>query len=360
MTMTKKCLSLLLAICLLASFAFVPNFQPNTAFAQNFSYIVMEKSSGRILEGSNIHDKMEIASTTKILTALTVIDKIENLNAIYKVPQEAIGIEGSSVFLNTDEEISVIELLYGLMLRSGTDCAVALAIITSGSVEKFSELMNKKAKSIGCINSHFVNPHGLPAKNSYSSAFDLALITKTALDNPTFREISSTKFYKGKNRTYENKNKLLSSLPGATGVKTGYTKSAGRCLVSSCKRDDMEIISVCLNCPDMWNVSTRNIENAFSSFELVELVPQGEVQKLPISGMLGKKTSVGLFKPLKVPVKKDGSEKVELKTNLAQNLYFPIKKGTICGEFSVFIENRLIFVEKIYTMNEVNINNLFF
>jgi len=187
-----------------------------------------------------------MASTTKIVTALTVIRNTD-LDEVVEIPKAACGIEGSSIYLREGEHLTVRELLYGLMLRSGNDCAVALALHTSGSVEAFAELMNTTAVELGCENSNFVNPHGLHDDRHYTTALDLAAVTCEALHNETFREIVSTKAVRISNEGYEydrvlvNKNKLLSNVDGADGVKTGYTKKAGRCFVGSATKNGMQV-----------------------------------------------------------------------------------------------------------------------
>ena len=233
--------------------------------------IVIEADTNRILHQKNINTKKYMASTTKILTAITIIENC-NLNDIVTVTKETVGVEGSSIYLEEGEEISVKDLLYGLMLRSGNDCAETLALYCSGDIKSFASLMNDTANKIGALNSNFTNPHGLHDDNHYTTAYDLAIISSYAMKNSTFREIVSKKSVNISFSTLDydrhivNKNKLLSSLDGATGIKTGYTKKAGRCLVSSCKRNGMELICVVLNCPDMFERSKNLINDSFNKY----------------------------------------------------------------------------------------------
>ena len=202
---------------------------------QTSAYAVIDLRSGKIIKSSNGQAKLPIASTTKILSAITVIEEVFDLDEEIIVPSAAVGIEGSSVYLSPGERISYRDLLYGLMLRSGNDCAVALAIKTSGSVEKFVAKMNEVAKKAGAINSSFANPHGLDDEKHYSTADDLAKITVYAMKNDVFRTIVSTKYHDTSgevSRCFKNKNKMLWNYDGAIGVKTGYTKKSGRCLVT--------------------------------------------------------------------------------------------------------------------------------
>lgn len=235
---------------------------------QTSAYAVIDLRSGKIIKSSNGQAKLPIASTTKILSAITVIEEVFDLDEEIFVPSAAVGIEGSSVYLSSGERISYRDLLYGLMLRSGNDCAVALAIKTSGSVEKFVAKMNEVAKKAGAINSSFANPHGLDDEKHYSTADDLAKITAYAMKNDVFRTIVSTKYHDTSgevSRCFKNKNKMLWNYDGAIGVKTGYTKKSGRCLVSAAEKDGKSFAVVVLNVNDMWNVSENLLNEAFSA-----------------------------------------------------------------------------------------------
>ncbi len=234
------------------------------------SAIVIERTTGRIFFERNADEKLPIASTTKILTAITVIENTDDLNKEVVVPDEAVGTEGSSIYLKHGEKLRIIDLLYGLMLRSGNDCAVALACVTSGSVSDFAYMMNTVARNASAVNSHFVNPHGLQHEEHYSTARDLAAISAYAMRNDIFRRIVSTERYtdcpyegEDYNRDMRNKNKILNMLEGGNGIKTGYTKVAGRCLVSSACRDGKEVICVVLSCGPMFEESCDLINNAF-------------------------------------------------------------------------------------------------
>ena len=202
---------------------------------------VLEVNSGRLLFARNPEKKLPMASTTKILTAILVIEE-DDLDEVVRIPEEAVGVEGSSIYLVAGETMTRKDLLYGLMLRSGNDCAETLAILHSGSIEKFADCMNEKAMQIGAQDSHFMNPHGLPAPQHYTTAKDLAMIAAYALRNDIFSEIVACKSYTipdggcGYPRLLQNKNKMLYSYSDADGVKTGYTKEAGRCLVTSATR----------------------------------------------------------------------------------------------------------------------------
>lgn len=274
---SKLASAALAAVCLLAAAVCMNSYSYSSAEAYStsaHSAIVVERGTGKVLYEKNADERLPIASTTKILTAITVIRYGGDLEREVTVPDCAVGVEGSSIYLQKDERLRVIDLLYGLMLQSGNDCAVALACLTSGSVENFAMLMNHVARKAGASDSHFANPHGLPDDEHFSTARDMAAISSFAMANETFRSIVSTKVYKdcpyaGRdyNRVITNKNKMLTMLEGGNGIKTGYTKAAGRCLISSAERDGKEVICVVLSCGPMFEESCGLIEDAFSELE---------------------------------------------------------------------------------------------
>lgn len=231
--------------------------------------IVVDQKSKKILSSSNAHVRLAMASTTKIMTAMVVLDNVVDVDVQLAIPREAVGVEGSSVYLKRNEIWSVRDLLYALMLRSGNDAAVALSIAVGGSVQGFVDMMNAKASELGLKDTHFTNPHGLHDDNHYTTAYDLAIITAEAMKNPLFKSIVSAKSYVVEgNYTHDryylgNKNKMLLMMEGADGVKTGYTKNSGRCLVSSATRGDTQLICVVLNVHDMWNVSKNLLKKGF-------------------------------------------------------------------------------------------------
>ena len=235
------------------------------AATQGQAECVIEMSTGRILHEQNGELRLPMASTTKILTAITVLEHCKDLQEEIYIPPSAVGVEGSSVYLQEGEHYTVQDLLYGLMLRSGNDCATALALHFGGTVSNFCAKMNFVAQKAGALRSHFENPHGLPCENHYTTARDLCYITRYAMKNEIFSRIVSTKYYEPKN--WKNKNKLLFSYDGAIGVKTGYTKAAGRCLVSAAKRGARIMICTVLNCPAMYERSAELLDKAFSLAE---------------------------------------------------------------------------------------------
>lgn len=237
--------------------------------------ILLDAATDRVLYEKNADGRSLIASTTKIMTALIVCEQCNVLDRM-KIPKEAVGIEGSSMYLQEGEVLTIQELLYGLMLCSGNDAAVALAIYCGGTVTGFAELMNDKARVLGLSGTHFENPNGLDAPGHYSTARDLAVLTDYAMDNPIFYKTVSAKNVTVGNRYLRNHNKLLWQVEGADGVKTGYTKAAGRILVSSATRDRRRLIAVTINDPNDWQDHCALLEEGFERYQVQTLVHRGE------------------------------------------------------------------------------------
>lgn len=215
--------------------------------------ILIDSKSGEVLFEKNADEKGYPASTTKIMTALVTLDICEEIGApvdtLVKIPAEAVGVEGSSLYLKKGEERTLENLLYGVMLRSGNDGATALASIMGGNVEHFVDLMNEKARKLGCTGTNFVNPSGLYDENHYTTARDLSKIARCAMENKTFRQVAGAKSWE----EYQNKNKTVFQYDGATGIKIGFTKMSGRTLVASSKRQGTELICVVLSDGNWFN-----------------------------------------------------------------------------------------------------------
>lgn len=283
MLFTRAILMFTIAITSLGSEAGAVGAPGNSAA----SCIMMEADTGTVLYEKDADKRMLIASTTKIMTALLVLEN-SNLDEKVAIGTDFPPVHGSSMYLVPGEVLSVSELLHGLLLASGNDAAVALAIYISGSVEKFSVLMNKRAQTIGCTGTHFSNPHGLDAPDHYSTARDLARITCAAMMNRDFQKIASTKNIAFGTRWLRNHNRLLWLCPGALGVKTGYTESAGRSLVSCVERKEMRLICVTLSAPDDWDDHMRLYDWAYATFECVRI--KSDAIELPV--ISGKAASV--------------------------------------------------------------------
>lgn len=311
---------------------------------------VMEVSSRRILYQKNGEEKLPMASTTKIATALTVLTEAEAygagaLDETFSVPQTGCGTEGSSVYLHPGDQTTSRELLYGLMLRSGNDCAVTLALRTAGSVKNFARLMNGVAQRAGALNTRFKNPHGLPEKGHYTTARDLTLIACLALENDEFSKIVATREYLPKH--WVNKNKMLAEYEGAIGVKTGFTKEAGRCLVSAAERNGMKLVCTLLNCGDTYGRSKTLLDDAFSSYEYVLL--QGGESEVTLRLKSGKCAAV-TAKDLRYPML--SAEKQYVK-KVAIGFDTPLKDACgkeIYGQLRIYLANNLLFCENLYKL----------
>ena len=255
--------------------------------------IVLDGQSGRTLYAYNADEPSRIASTTKIMTGLLVCECCD-LQKEIAVPPEAVGIEGTSLYLQAGERITLQALLYGMMLHSGNDAAQALAIACDGSAERFAARMNRRARELGLRNTHYVNPSGLDAEGHCSTARDLALLTRHAMQNADFRAAVGTKTAVFGNRTFVNHNRLLWRYDGADGVKTGYTKAAGRILVSHAARDGRELIAVTINDPNDWADHAALLDYGFSQFTPYTALTAGE--RLGTTAVFGgTEESVGLL-----------------------------------------------------------------
>jgi len=242
--------------------------------------VLMEAESGELIFGQNENARLPMASTTKIMTALVALESMP-VDTVVKITPESVGVEGSSIYLCEGETLTLEQLLYALMLESANDAATAIAMAVAGSVEAFAEKMNARAASLGLTDTHFVNPHGLDAEEHYTTAYELALVTREALRNPLFRKITATERktipLRGEEgvRLLLNHNKLLSSYEGCIGGKTGYTKKTGRCLVSAAEREGVTLIAVTLNAPDDWRDHTAMLNYGFDLYERTPLCDEG-------------------------------------------------------------------------------------
>lgn len=308
--------------------------------------MLMDARTHKVLYAKTAHEKLPMASTTKIMTAILAIEA-GNLDALVTVPQEAYGVEGSSMYLRLGEQISMRDLLYGLMLVSGNDAAVAIAVHVGGSVEGFAALMNAKAASLGAHNTHFVTPNGLPDPDHYTTAYDLALIACYAMQNETFREIVGTTYYQTTTgeiaRTVKNKNKILWEYEGGNGVKTGYTMAAGKCLVFAAEREGMQLVGVVLNCPDMFPSAKRLLDYGFETYQQETLVTADErIARVRVTG--GKKNAleVAAKNDIIILVKDGDSTTVRTVVNLAGPVEAPVEKGDVLGTLEVWEDGRVL------------------
>lgn len=291
--------------------------------------IVMDAQTGRVLYEKAADSRSLIASTTKIMTALIVCEQCNVLDRM-RIPKEAVGIEGSSMYLREGEVLTIQELLYGLMLHSGNDAAVALAIYCGGTVEGFAQLMNDKAHRLGMTGTHFENPNGLDSPGHYSTARDMAVLSAYAMENPIFAKTVSTKTVSVTGRRLSNHNKLLWRFEGADGVKTGFTKAAGRILVSSALRQGRRLIAVTMNDPNDWRDHEAMLENGFSGFAVQQIIAKGDcLGYTEVVG--GQEGVVHLYADADFFYALAGDEKPEILLNGPGFVYAPVAQGQDAG-----------------------------
>lgn len=321
------------------------------------SAILIDRNSKRILFSYQPYIKLPMASTTKIMTALIALEN-GNINDLVTIKKNSVGIEGSSIYLAEGETLTLEDLLYGLMLRSGNDSAMAIANHIGNDLESFVELMNGKAREIGAINTNFVNPHGLYADNHYTTAYDLALITAEALEIEKFQEIVSTKTWRAnrnKNNIFYNKNKTLWEYPGGDGVKTGYTIMSGRCLVTSATKNNIQLIAVVLNASNWFNDCYKLMDYGFENFKNYVIYEEGKFFKnIPVIN--GEKEIIPAIakRTFLYPLKEEELEKVKLNIKLPNYLEAPINKGDEIGDITVYLDGQIIHKDRIIAKENID------
>lgn len=336
------------------------------------SAIVYDRNSGTVLFSKNENEKRKMASTTKIMTCLIVLENA-NLDDIVSVSSKAAGTGGSRLGLHTNDKISVRNLLYGLMLCSGNDAAVALAEHVGGSVQNFADLMNAKALELGLSSTHFVTPHGLDNDEHYTTAFELAVITNYALKNETFRKFVGTKSItitiNNYSKTLTNTNELLGYLDGVYGVKTGFTNGANRCLVTAVKRDNMDIICIVLGADtkkDRTQDSIKLIEYVFANFSPFNLKEKiiTEFENWKLCNINSFKISKGVTNNVNLCLEELNYDFLPLTSNQIQNLNIyiycdyifeaPLERNYILGYLAVYIDTKNILTLNIYNLDFIN------
>ncbi len=320
--------------------------------------VVMEQSSHRVLFEKNAHERLPMASTTKIMTALVAL-KYGQIDDVVTVGPNAAGITGSSIYLKAGEKLTLEQLLYGLMLQSGNDAAVAIAEHVGGSVKGFLALMNQTAEEIGAVDSHFTSPNGLDTEGHYTTAYDLALISAVAMENENFRRIVATKGiripYEGveNGRYIKNKNRILSSYEGANGVKTGYTGDAGRCFVGSAEREGMQLISVVLNCGPMFEEATALMDEAFAQYDMVPVITPnlayGSVQTE--EGIVGE-VRYGVPEKITLPLSEEERQRIYTSIRMQAAVDSPVSKGQVIGRGAVILDGQELASFPVITLEE--------
>ncbi|MDD4815835.1 MAG: D-alanyl-D-alanine carboxypeptidase [Clostridia bacterium] len=367
-TIKNNILKLFLALLLfflIANFSFV-NFvygDTNLKIQSNSSakaMCLLEQKTGRVLYGKNINEPLAMASTTKIFTALTVLENCTNLDQIVNIDDRAVGIEGTSIYLQKGEKLTVKELLFGMLLPSGNDSATALAYYVGKDIPTFCKMMETTAKNAGAKNSSFKNPHGLDENGHFTTAYDLAKVSAKALENKTFQEISQTKskVISGnelvKNRYLRNKNKLLNTFKGCNGIKTGFTDNAGRCFVSSATRNNMTVVCAVLNCGPMFEECASFMEKSFKEYKNYELIPAyNMLENLPVEN--GKQPFVKIFsrKCFEYPLTEEEFLHINFQYDLPEQVSAPVSKEQKVGTVKIYFDNQLLFEDDILTADLV-------
>ena len=322
------------------------------------SAVLVLGDSGEIVWSKNSRERLPMASTTKIMTAIVAIENCSDLSKTVKIDSSSCGIEGSSIYLKEGEKLTVEQLLFALLLESANDCACAISVEIAGSIEKFAELMNNTAAKIGMTDSHFTNPHGLDDEEHYTTAEDMAKLAVYALKNETFAKIVST--YKTTipmngdegTRLLLNHNKMLKYYDGAVGVKTGFTKRSGRCLVSAAMRDGVKMIAVTLSAPDDWNDHKNMLDYGFANYKHIVIADPGKISiTLPVTG--GNKNTITVSNrdtaELTVPI---GDDSIRCRIEAPRFVYAPICEGEAVGYACFYKGDTQIAKLPLYTDTE--------
>lgn len=292
------------------------------------AYAVLAADTGELLDGGQENTRMPMASTTKIMTGLLAAED-SNLDREITVPASCAGVEGSSMYLKAGEKLPLREVLYGLMLCSGNDAAECVAAVCGGR-EAFVARMNERAQELGLRDTHFDNPSGLDGETHYTTAYELAKLAAYALQNETFAQVVSSKTYTSETRTMSNHNKMLRLYDGAIGVKTGYTKTAGRCLVSAAQRNGRTVVAVTLNDGNDWNDHIQMLDAAFEGMQMQTWAQAGDIAG-EISVQTGKKAAVSAIYRDDLAAALLKEEQAELRISCVPFLYAPVQQGTVCG-----------------------------
>lgn len=323
----------LLAVCLMIALPVRALAAQPSLSAQ--SAVLMAADTGKLLFTQNSQERLPMASTTKIMTALLALES-GDLDAVFTVDPQAIQVEGSSMGLQKGDQVTMRVLAYGMLLQSGNDGANAAAVRIAGSTAAFAELMNQRAQEIGMLNTHFVTPSGLDDEQHYTTAEDMARLARVALQNPDFLEICSASTAKVSygnppyDRWMTNHNRLLREYSGCIGVKTGFTKKSGRCLVSAAERDGVRLIAVTLNAPSDWADHKALLDYGFSICSAVEL-PMPEEVTIPVVGGTTSQLKLRASQSVSIAVTAEELDQIEIKYFVPRFCYAPVEQGEVIG-----------------------------
>lgn len=353
----KRLLSFLICLSLLTISLILPCSAAEVEALSAECAVLYDPAGRRVLYGKNAEKRHAMASTTKIMTALVALRHLP-LDTVVTVPKEATGVEGSSVYLKEGETYTLKALLYALLLQSANDAAEAIAYAVAGGIEPFSDLMNEEAARLGLSNTHFENPHGLDGEAHYTTAKELAIIAAEALENEIFSEIVATRRYiftstNGENpRTLINHNKMLLLYDGAVGVKTGYTKSCGRCLVTAARRDGLTLISVTLDAPGDWADHTALLDYGFSCYQRRVIAAERELSfSLPLFNTEGTVTITNRDE-LSLVMPKEGTLPAP-RLDITASPVAPLAAGTVVGSITYRTEDGMEAVSPLIVTEDV-------
>lgn len=355
--MNKKIYKLHLIILFL--FTIILPF-PQKVFSLDFSayaYILYCPDNEKVILEKNANKKLPIASTTKIMTALLALETSKLYDENVKITEEMIRVEGSSMGLRKGQVLPISSLAKGALTVSGNDAANSIAICLGGDFKNFSRLMNIRAKELKMNNTNFVTPSGLDEKNHYSTAYDMAILASEAMKNKEFLKVVSNLktdvTFKEPNKIipFYNENKLLKKYKGCIGIKTGFTKASGRCLVSCAEKENLRLIAVTLNAPDDWNDHIKLFDYGFSNFKYI--VPKKENFSIPVIGGTEDSAELIFRDPVKIILKTNENPKITSKINIQKFIYAPTKKNKIAGEITYFLDGKKYKKYELVTKKEI-------
>jgi len=359
-----KIIPLLMAFC----FIFAYNVKDTKAVVavSADSAILIEATTGRVLFEQNAYVKRPMASTTKVMTAILALEHCD-LDETVEVSENASGVGGSSIWLEVGESMPLSDMLFGLMLSSGNDAAIAIAEHVAGSVDAFVQMMNDKATEIGAYDTHFANPNGLPADDHYTTAYDLSLICAYAMRNAYFCEVVKTQYktipWEGHewDRVVKNKNKLLWNYDCGNGIKTGYTDAAGKCLCAAARRDDMQLIAVALDAPDMFNDCTRLLDYGFENYHMRTLVSNGEtIADVNVEHGMEDSFTVCAGRDVAYPLTDEEASRVQKKVYVEQTVEAPVTEGQLVGTIDVWLDGKRVYSANLTAPKEIGDNSFIF
>ena len=353
----------------------VDNQLPPVPYISAESAVLIEGASGRVLYEKDKDKVLPPASTTKIMTALIAVEWAEDaeinetkesetdaqLDHMFKISDKAAGIEGSTIYLEKDEEVSMRDLLYGMMLRSGNDAAIAVAEGVAGDADTFVEMMNSRAESLGLTNTHFDNPNGLHTETHVSTAYDLAILSREAMKHNTFRSLAETKVWNASRagadnyNYFYNKNKIIFKYEGATGIKIGYTEASGRCLVASARKNGMELIAVVLNDHNWFEDAAKLFDYGFASYNNVKIADAEEaMMKVDIINGDKPAAAVGAKDEVICPSLKGQKTDISLIYDIPEQTDAPVSRWQQAGKLDVFSGENYVYSVPLYYLEDID------